>query len=86
LGFDDEFHQDEDCADFYWENRQTFLTTEDDGKAILASPNGRGAALMLATHKSTFGQRAFIWRIDIWCENDELHWFFNVKVGTSSSG
>jgi hypothetical protein len=80
----DYFNELEDCETYNWANKATFQTTSDEGKAILASPNGRGAALLLTTHKSTFGQRAFIWQINIWCENDELNWLFNVRTGTSS--
>ena len=53
------------------------MTDSDEGKAILGSPNGRGAGLLLATHKSTFGAK-FIDSVVFWCEDDYINLLFNV--------
>ncbi|PSN68562.1 hypothetical protein BS50DRAFT_461962, partial [Corynespora cassiicola Philippines] len=43
-----------------WRNRRTFLHGTDEFKALLGSPNGRGAALILITHKGAFGPKTRI--------------------------
>jgi len=56
------------CERNKWNNRKHFVPADEGYKALLASPNGRGAALMLITHKSVFGQRRSIRSIDLWCD------------------
>ena len=71
------------CASYKWENRREFTMETDEGRALLSSPNGRGAALILIRHKATFGDFTTIDKVTFWCgsigEDWELHLMFHVK-------
>ncbi|KAF2645071.1 hypothetical protein P280DRAFT_466302 [Massarina eburnea CBS 473.64] len=56
-----------DCARYEWDNRVELPPEHDGFNALLASPNGRGAPLMLITHKSVFGQRRIIESVTVFC-------------------
>lgn len=45
------------------ENKKYWVMTTDEGKTILASPNERGAAILLAQHKWQFGRTSTIKRV-----------------------
>lgn len=59
------------------------LYPDDHGyRAILASPNGRAFALMLAQRKAVFGERRMIESISIYCQQGDTEFFnllFTVK-------
>lgn len=60
------------CGDYLWTTgRREFFPKDEGYKALLASPNGRGAALMLITHKAVFGERRMIGSIHLWCERED---------------
>ena len=67
-----------ECSQIPWDKKATFDASSDEGKALLASPNGRGAALMLITHKSTFGANRYIDQVTVWCEESQLNFMFRV--------
>lgn len=88
LKLDVPFSEDKHCPDMPWDKKKEFGMDSDEGKAILASPNGRGAALLLGTHKSTFGEHTTIGKVDVWCwEKDgeyEMNWMFHVDHAASA--
>ncbi|KAF2686368.1 hypothetical protein K458DRAFT_387377 [Lentithecium fluviatile CBS 122367] len=55
------------CQRYLWDNRKKFLPEDEGYRSLRASPNGRGAALLLITHKATFGQRKMIESVQLWC-------------------
>jgi hypothetical protein len=61
------------CRSYRWANRREWNWDTDEFKAIISSPNGRGAALMLIQHKYLFGQRSYISKASMWCGGNELH-------------
>jgi hypothetical protein len=65
--FDPFFH----CHQFTWDKRRRFDMTTEEGKVLLASPNGLGAAYLLIQHKSTFGAQTTIAGVTMWCETKE---------------
>ncbi|KAJ4344817.1 uncharacterized protein N0V89_012561 [Didymosphaeria variabile] len=65
------------CHKYLWPNRKVFYPHDDAYKAILASPNGRSTALILATHKSVFGERRMIESVTVFCQQPG-HGFFNL--------
>jgi hypothetical protein len=60
-----------DCMEVGWDQRIDFLRGSDEYYAILATPNARGVALLLITHKNTFGERAVITKITLWCSPNQ---------------
>jgi hypothetical protein len=48
---------------------------------LIASPNGRSAALILITHKSDFGEHTVIGSVTAWCQEDK-----NEEPGSEDSG
>ncbi|KAF2659417.1 hypothetical protein K491DRAFT_775600 [Lophiostoma macrostomum CBS 122681] len=67
-----------ECGSYPWANRVEFEITSDEGKALMASPNGRGAALMLITHKEAFGEKRVLEKVTVWCENGQINFMFTV--------
>lgn len=53
----------------------------DEGKVLLASENGRGAALLLIQHKKEFGSTTSIEGVTFWCSgrSGPLNLMFHVK-------
>jgi hypothetical protein len=54
-----------------WKDRKVFYPHDEAYKAFIASPSGRSAALLLATHKSAFGQRKIIESVAFFCLDEE---------------
>jgi hypothetical protein len=83
LGHGKDFDDDEHCSEIEgWERKKEWGLNTDEGKVLLASPNGRDAALTLIKHKGTFGVGTRIDRVAVWCskKNDwELNWVFFVN-------
>jgi hypothetical protein len=84
-GGDGEFSAEEHCKNIPWGKRLQFTMTSDEGKVLLASPNGYGAAMLLIQHKSTFGPRTTISGVTVYCHIPEdedkegsLHFMFHV--------
>lgn len=82
LGLKGNFDDDEHCDGMLWGHKREFGMDGDAGKALLASPNGRGAALLLGTHKAAFGEKKTIEKVTVWCVKVkgayELNWMFHV--------
>jgi hypothetical protein len=73
---------EDNCEEMYWEDRKVFTMDNARGKALLASPNGLGAAYMLIQHKSTFGEKTTIESVTVWCSDEDtnlLNFLFIVK-------
>ncbi|KAF2635560.1 hypothetical protein P280DRAFT_484604 [Massarina eburnea CBS 473.64] len=68
------------CGKYLWDNRKTFTKGEEGFNALLASPNGRGSAMILITHKSVFGQKRQIESVSVWCadKDGEINLMFTV--------
>jgi hypothetical protein len=69
----DKFHSDSHCAvaeefDLDWPGL-TFTMSTREGKALLATSNGHGAAFLLIQHKSTFGEKATIDTVTMYCDD-----------------
>ncbi|ORY08187.1 hypothetical protein BCR34DRAFT_616466 [Clohesyomyces aquaticus] len=65
-----------------WSGRKEFTMDTDEGKAILGSPNGRGAAMMLIQHKATMGTYTTIEKVAVFGDGDgETNLLFYVKKG-----
>ncbi|KAF2016664.1 hypothetical protein BU24DRAFT_451148 [Aaosphaeria arxii CBS 175.79] len=62
----------DDCASFSWERRVSYPMDSEEGKALLASPNGNGIAWFLLQHKSTFGERTTVDRVEVWCKYEPI--------------
>ncbi|KAF1959513.1 hypothetical protein CC80DRAFT_583975 [Byssothecium circinans] len=60
----------EDCEKLEWDDRKEFKPGSESYDVLIASPNGRGAALMLITHKAVFGQRKVIGSVTVFCSLD----------------
>ena len=67
------------CGGFKWRNRREWDMSSEEARALLGSPNGRDAGLMLITHKWVFGNAATISKVTFWCGRRELHPLFTVK-------
>ncbi|KAF2870390.1 hypothetical protein BDV95DRAFT_80334 [Massariosphaeria phaeospora] len=78
------------CRRFKWDNRKEYGVETDEAKALLASQNGRGAALLLIRHKGTFGSRTAIEKVTFWCGGEsnerDIHLLFTVKKRTEANG
>jgi hypothetical protein len=66
-----------------WDKRIEWDSNSDEFKAILASPNGRGVALLLITHKSTYGQLTHVSKITAWCssinpDDEQINLLFDI--------
>lgn len=61
-----------------WDNKLEFGMDEPEGKALLATPNGRGAAWLLIQHKSVFGQRRTIEKVQVYWTKTEDGDFVNM--------
>ncbi|KAF2264777.1 hypothetical protein CC78DRAFT_580018 [Lojkania enalia] len=62
---------------YKWAQRLEFGMDTQQGQALLSSPNGRGAALLLIRHKDTFGRRSTISRVAFFCGgSSEVHLLF----------
>ena len=64
-----------------------FTSDTDQFKALLASPNGVGAALLLIQHKFAFGPSATINALTVWCRLDEEFdeaWIMLIRAGSPS--
>jgi hypothetical protein len=59
-----------DCELMDWDARRTFLPSHEEYKVLIASQNGRAAALLLIAHKAVFGEHTVIESADVWCEGD----------------
>ncbi|KAL1595908.1 hypothetical protein SLS60_009598 [Paraconiothyrium brasiliense] len=57
------------CFMYQWPRRRVFYPGQECYKALIASPNGRSMALILATHKSVFGQQKIIGSISVFCQS-----------------
>jgi hypothetical protein len=83
LGHGKDFDDDEHCSGIEgWEKKKEWGMNTNEGKVLLASPNGRGAALTLIKHKGTFGVGTRIDRVAVWCSKKnvlELNWVFFVN-------
>ncbi len=71
-------YEKEDCLKMQWAQRQEFLPETEAYQVLIASPNGRGAALLLITHKSTFGERNIIQSVTVFCSMTEVHLMFTI--------
>ena len=71
----------ETCHKYLWHEKRAFFPGDDAYRVLLASPNGRGAALILITHKAAFGQRRMIGKIDLWCAHSggQVNLLFTVR-------
>ncbi len=59
--------------------KRVFQVNEEAYSALIASPNGRGAALILITHKHVFGEHAIIESVTAWCdEGGHINLMFTV--------
>lgn len=71
------------CRRFYrWNRRREFNMDTEEGRALLSSPNGRGAAIFLIMHKNTFGEKTTISKVTVWCgyvSSYEVHMMFTVQ-------
>ncbi|OAG00657.1 uncharacterized protein CC84DRAFT_321044 [Paraphaeosphaeria sporulosa] len=71
-----------ECQAHTWEQRDIFYPEDDGYKALIASPSGRSAALLLATHKKVFGERRIVESITFFCQSDDFDSFnllFTIK-------
>jgi hypothetical protein len=86
-----------DCEGLGWANRRQFSMESSAGKALLASPNGRGAAFLLIQHKSVFGPKTTIAGVEVWCRelddsdednpiHPELNFLFHVSLNWEKDG
>lgn len=64
-----------------WPGRKEYTMDSDEGKAILGSPNGRGAALLLIQHKATMGETTTIEKVAVFGEGEDTNLLFYVKKG-----
>ncbi|KAF2440894.1 hypothetical protein P171DRAFT_84972 [Karstenula rhodostoma CBS 690.94] len=65
-----------------WDKKNVFEPDSEAYKALIASPSGRSAALLLATHKKVFGERRIIESVTFWCQTpDEINYnlLFTIK-------
>ncbi|KAL5376935.1 hypothetical protein PMIN06_011265 [Paraphaeosphaeria minitans] len=60
-----------ECFEHTWENRHVFYPDDEGYKALISSPSGRSAALILATHKTAFGERRMIESVTFFCQNGD---------------
>jgi hypothetical protein len=84
----DAFDHDEECEHYDWGHRVDIPMTTDAGKAILGSPNGRGAGHLLFEHKKTFGAKTTISGVTFYCSENyhsdqpfEMNAIFHVWKG-----
>jgi hypothetical protein len=52
------------------EHRRVFYPHSDAYNALIASPNGRSAALMMVRQKAFFGQRTVVESVTVWYQQD----------------
>lgn len=69
-----------------WPGRKEYSMDRDEGKAILASPNGRGAALLLIQHKVQLGERITIEKAAVFREGEETNLLFYVRKPDQAQG
>ena len=70
------------CGRWRWRDRKVYTMDTPEGKALLGSPNGRGAALILIQHKNYFGVTTTISHVTFWCgakDDWEVHLMFHVQ-------
>ncbi|KAF2656276.1 hypothetical protein K491DRAFT_745228 [Lophiostoma macrostomum CBS 122681] len=77
------FDEDKECDKFRWKDQVAFSMSSDAGKALLGSPNGRGAGHLLLEHKSTFGEKTTLSHVTFYCsgkDDEEINFIFHVQT------
>ncbi|KAH7117562.1 hypothetical protein B0J11DRAFT_591861 [Dendryphion nanum] len=67
---------DKRCQDF--QHSRPMAMGMPEAKALLSSPNGRGAALLLIQHKAVFGDYTGIKTVWFWCSGYPGYWDLNL--------
>jgi hypothetical protein len=68
-----------------WPGRKEYRMDTAEGKALMGSPNGRGAALLLVQHKDTMGERRTIDKVAVFSENGDTNLLFYLSKPASAS-